>query len=141
MNQNYLTEKEFLELIAEVPSSPIIEISDFEDQTERTLLYGYTLERETVHVYMKNGLIHKVVYTPSRMVDATVVSIESKKEWYAQDLVPSEKAYPESTDSEFASLMLELRLDRAISFASYSKKDCDRRALKKFAGGIIEELN
>ena len=74
----------------------------------KTLLYGYTCERETFHVYIKNEEIHTVIYnteysrgkaTPKNMRELTIKS--------NHDYVPDKRLYPERCDYNFCKLLKE----------------------------------
>ena len=74
----------------------------------RTLLYGYTCERETFHVYIKDKKIHAVVYnteyyrgeaTPKNMRKLIIKSNE--------DYIPDKRLYPERCNYEFCRLLKE----------------------------------
>lgn len=74
----------------------------------KTLLYGYTCERETFHVYIKDEKIYVVVYhqdysqgklRPRNMRQLTVTS--------NQDYVPDKRLYPERCDYGFCRLLKE----------------------------------
>lgn len=73
---------------------------------DRTLLYGYTVDRDTWHVYLQDGLIHLLVYTGN-----TMLSHRSAGTWDAEDLVPNKRVYPESTDEAFAWTLHHLWID------------------------------
>ena len=45
----------------EIP--PVINIDDLTNQKDRTLLYGYTCERDSWHVYIKNHKIYTIFYS------------------------------------------------------------------------------
>lgn len=74
----------------------------------KTLLYGYTCERKTFHVYIKNEQIYVVVYdteysrgipTPKNMRQISVTS--------NHDYVPDKRLYPERCDYNFCKLLKE----------------------------------
>jgi hypothetical protein len=57
--------KEWFEKLQQIDSEneTIIQAADLSPYIyDRTLLYGYTCERETFHVYLKNKNIYAVVY-------------------------------------------------------------------------------
>ncbi len=92
-----------------------------ESHENRTLLYGYTTERDSFHVYLKGGLIHKAIYRSVKAAGVhDVLSHESKTTWEASELVPNKRVYPESTDADFYAL-LKLR-DVYVSFTVYEEK-------------------
>lgn len=75
-------------------------------RTDRTLVYGYTLERDTFHAYVCDGEIHVVTYDngydrkPTQVIShlhGTQVAFEA--------LVPSKRAYPNRTEYAFAVTM------------------------------------
>lgn len=66
---------------------------------DRTLLRGYTCDRDTWHVYLKDGDIHLLVYS----YPDVVVRHEARDSWMnPEDLVPDKRVYPESTCFRFA---------------------------------------
>jgi hypothetical protein len=71
-------------------------------------LYGYTCERKTFHVYVKNEQIYTVVYDTeySRAVPKPVNmrQIEIKSN---HDYVPDKRLYPERCDYNFCLLLKE----------------------------------
>lgn len=64
----------------------------------RTLLYGYTLDRDAFHVYRQGHLLHVVVYNAY----SAIMSHQTGKEFPVDRLAPSKRAYPEATDRVFA---------------------------------------
>ncbi|MCM2430946.1 hypothetical protein [Streptomyces sp. RKAG337] len=71
---------------------------------DRTLVYGYTSDRSTWHVYLRAGEVHLTVYNG---VSGTVKRYEARTVWNVAELVPDKRVYPESVDGEFASLLLD----------------------------------
>ena len=76
---------------------------------DRTLLYGYTCDRETFHVYMKNQNIHVVIYKSVydentegkfKVVNMREVDVQSNN-----DFVPNKRLYPERCDYYFCRLL------------------------------------
>lgn len=84
---------------------------------DRTLLLGYTVDRDTWHVYLKDDQIHLLVYT----YQEEVLRYEANPEWEASRLVPDKRVYPESTDAVFAWRMQQHGLE-----VPYTKFDPDR---------------
>ena len=93
-----MTKEEVDLLRGVIAPDPKIRVDDLTDQSDRTLLYGYTLDRDTFHVYLKDGIMHRVIYSFKRYI---VDHIEGE-ELDAHDLSPCKRAYPERTDFEFA---------------------------------------
>jgi hypothetical protein len=69
---------------------------------DRTLAFGYTADRDTWHLYLAGGLLHRLVYDGRR---GTVVHQQQSEVWATSNLVPGKRLYPESTDERFARLM------------------------------------
>ena len=80
-----------------------ISIAALGNQTNRTLLYGYNIERKTWHVYLWNGVIHLLIYNfQGHQLDYrnyTEVPIDPCP------LIPDKRLYPEACDFEFCSLL------------------------------------
>ncbi|MFB8310284.1 hypothetical protein ACFC5T_17175 [Streptomyces sp. NPDC055961] len=100
---------------------------------ERTLLLGYTCDRDTWHVYVRGAYLHVLVYNH---VTRVVVRYEKHFHWQAADLVPDKRVYPESTDLEFARLLTSHGVD--LQFASFDTARFDRLARKPFHGAIYD---
>lgn len=77
-------------------------IDDLQDQSPRTLLYGYTCDRETWHVYILDGEIRTILY--GGYSDKGVYDINPEND---EDYVPDKRLYPECCDEEFCTLLLE----------------------------------
>jgi len=97
---------EFAELGAQSVKPLTVDATDVEGP-DRTLIYGYTVDRWSWHVYLKQGEIHLFVYE-SRTSGAPgpVYCYEARTSWVASNLVPSKRVYPESVDAQFAHLLL-----------------------------------
>lgn len=74
-------------------------IDDLEDKSDRTLLYGYTCDRYTWHVYVENQEIITLFYGFGEMKEVYV----SEDRYY----VPDKRLYPECCDFEFCALLKE----------------------------------
>jgi len=74
----------------------------------KTLLYGYTCERETFHVYIKNEQIYVVVYSTEYVKGApTPKNMRQIKVTSNRDYVPDKRLYPERCDYNFCKLLKE----------------------------------
>jgi len=98
-----MTKDEYTALCRPIPPAPAcVHVTDLEDQTPRTLLYGYTCERDTFHVYLgQDGLLHKVVYGYDKLllVHAQGTCL------LMQDCVPDKRVYPHASDMAFCVLL------------------------------------
>lgn len=83
---------------------PLISTQDLNNKQDRTLLYGYTCDRDTWHVYLKNGNIHTVLYRNSafREIPVGLKEIQIKAN---QDYIPNKRLYPAACDYEFCMLL------------------------------------
>lgn len=118
------------QLIALQFSQPTIcRVSELTDQTDRTLLYGYTLERYTWHVYLKDGAIHVYVYRNSFKGDEVLRYEVCGPEVHLNsvNLIPSKRLYPECCDYEFCQILVDK--DVHLPFTSWSDREP-----KKFYG-------
>jgi hypothetical protein len=94
---------EYEELARPVPpSAPVsISVDELEGLREGTLLYGYTCDRDSFHVYLTDGLLHRFVYS----YDGTRTSYVAGTSLPARDIVPNKRVYPEPTSVELVRLL------------------------------------
>lgn len=102
---------------------------------DRTLLYGYTCQRDTFHVYIKNNQIHAVVYNtdysqnipkPMNMREITITS--------NRDYIPDKRLYPEKCDYRFCEMLA--RRDISLPFTGWTAGVEE----KAFYGFTLEDL-
>lgn len=103
---------------------------------DRTLLYGYTCERKTFHVYMKNQKIYTVIYEKDfasggkRPKNMKLLEVKSNR-----DYIPDKRVYPEASDFHFCRLLKERGID--IPFTTWvGEYEPDERG---FYGLILED--
>lgn len=101
---------------------------------DRTLLYGYTCERETFHVYLKDMQIHVVVYGTKfvedeiRPTDMREIQVTSNYGY-----IPDKRLYPETCDYKFCRLLQNCNID--LPFAAFQDRPtCD------FYGFTLEDV-
>ncbi len=69
---------------------------------DRTLLYGYDVNRKTWHVYLMDGEIHLHVYDHNRIT----ITKRSDRFWLdAHKLMPNKRLYPEACDFDFLQIL------------------------------------
>lgn len=68
----------------------------------RTLLFGYNSAKNSFHVYLDGGYIHRLIYTWRE----EILSHREEEEMDIRDMIPDKRVYPASTDFEFAKLAL-----------------------------------
>ena len=104
--------KDELELLKnEINVSPMVNISELPAGYEGTLVYGYTCDRNTVHVYAKAGEIHAVTYN----FDGELLGHSFGKEIYGGSCKPNKRAYRQTTQHFFASLLAKKGFELAIT--------------------------
>lgn len=98
----------------------------------RTLLYGYTCQRSTFHVYLKDGEIKVAIY--KRLEDMWEWKVE-----YNNEYIPDKRIYPERTDFEFISLLMQRGVDVMSHMLEWH--DAANVTLKEngYYGHILEE--
>ena len=87
------------------------------DQTPRTLLYGYTCNRDTFHVYLgEDGRLHRVLYTFEGFLlghaDETTLDLSA--------YVPDKRLYPETCDLAFCQLLKSV--DVSLPFTTFNEE-------------------
>jgi hypothetical protein len=71
---------------------------------DRTLLYGYDVERFTWHVFQMNGFLHRVVYRMEEPLLANSSGLRLRVDM----LVPNKRLYPEGCDFAFCKKLRKL---------------------------------
>ena len=127
---------EELRIVKGLRSDPkMIKVDDLKDKSDRTLLYGYTCERKTWHVYLKSGNIHVIEYRHdyTRYLPDELVEIEPKCN---EDYIPDKRLYPTACDFEFCMMLKSQCCD--LPFTSE-----DNRQKEIYYGYTVEdaELN
>lgn len=123
--------KQQLELLQN-ESHPLAIGARLSDQTPRTLTYGYTIDRHTLHSYLQDGAVHLVVY------DSDGVCILHRTEadgLRLSDCIPDKRLYPEDCDFDFCQMIKAAGI--YLPFTTWS----DERTPKVFAGLKFEDLN
>ena len=124
---------EELKRLNNIHRNNVIEVKNLSNVDDRTLIYGYTCERKTFHVYLKNKKIHIVVY------DVNYSGVKARPENMREiiptanrDYVPDKRIYPAASDYEFCELLKEKGID--LPFTGY-----DERKEEKFFGFTLED--
>lgn len=92
--------KEFRILQSLGKTNQLISVDDLLQKSDRTLLYGFTCERHTWHVYLKEKQIYTVVYKYQE--SPREVKVETNEQF-----APDKRLYPERCDYEFCKLLKE----------------------------------
>ena len=104
----------------------ILTVDDLNNKQNRTLLYGYTCNRETWHVYLKDEVIYTVMYGGYDNIDISEVYVKTNN-----DYIPNKRLYPECCDYEFCKLLKEYEV--FIPFTTYNKE----REYSQYYGKLI----
>lgn len=104
---------------------------DLDDKSDRTLMYGYTYERETFHVYVCNNQIFTIIYRTGGIQDARIVDVKSNEQY-----IPSKRAYPECCDYDFCRMLKERGC--RVPFISWDSERADIREVRQYYGEILE---
>ena len=101
-----------------------ISVLDLVDRQNRTLIYGYTVDRYDFHLYLYDDSFFLLIYSGNNII---------KKEMYIdtindEDCIPDKRVYPEQSDYEFCELLI--RNGNHIPFTTFN----ENIELKKFYG-------
>lgn len=96
----------------------VLTVDSLTDKSPRTLLYGYTTDRNTWHVYLNE--YGKIVRLETS--DSGLILFESDEPPSSnRDYIPSKRLYGESCDFEFCRLLKGL--DVALPFTTFDEKN------------------
>lgn len=96
MNEQQVT---FLKQLLETTKT--VSVWELKNKKDRTLIYGYTTDRHTFHLYLKNEKFFVAIYNH----DKTFLSKQTTETLNVEDCFPNKRIYPESCDFEFAILL------------------------------------
>jgi hypothetical protein len=120
--------KEF-EKLKNIEEKLNINVSDLNNQNDRTLIYGYDIERNDFHLYLKNGYFYLIQGN-----EEDYIFIRNLKDICKYSCIPNKRIYPEFCDYEFCLILKELGIK--IPFTNYK----ENKKEEKFYGLILEEL-
>ena len=111
-------------------------VDDLENRSERTLLWGYTPDRASHHVYLKDGEIHVLVYNGGNNPGGRPLEVLSHRFGKQLDVeedhvIPLRRLYPEACDIEFCRLLKDRGFN--LPFTNWD----DQRAVKQFHGVVV----
>lgn len=103
------------------------------DRKPRTLLYGYTVERHTFHLYMgDDGQLHRVIYDHRNLL----VNVKHESEGLElEECIPNKQLYPEACDFVFCGYLMSFGLK--LPFNTWTARD----EARVWHGLKLEELN
>jgi hypothetical protein len=133
---------QYAQLTQSPAAAKVLRLVDLQDQTPRTLIFGYTCNRETFHVYIgKDHQLHVLLYSP-------IFDNESSDRFYIlqhfeeggqtdnHGFVPNKRVYPESCDFEFCRLLQTC--DVNIPFTTFDPQGYEKRLAAN--GGVYAGL-
>ncbi len=97
-----------------VPKITSIKANELADQSDRTLIYGYTVGRETFHLYLENGTFNRVIYDGDKVFLAGETELDAIE---LMQCVPDKRVYPERCDFEFCRILKSM--DVSIPFTTF----------------------
>jgi hypothetical protein len=115
-----MTREQFEAFLAAPPPALVsISVEQLSDRRDRTLLLGYTVNRDTFHVYLQDGLLCRHVYS-SVFPDRSIAGYENEAgaELVVQELVPNKRVYPQYCDPEFVGLLRQAGV--TVPFTNHS---------------------
>lgn len=125
-------DKKQYEILCEMERVPARASSkELRNQEPRTLIYGYTCDRDTFHVYLGEDGIHLVVYNYHGML---ALHCRESEGLPLEDCVPDKRVYPEACDYEFCLILKRAGVN--IPFTTWS----EGRETALFHGKRVEEL-
>jgi len=89
----------------ERPPEEKIAVAMLANRNDRTLVFGYDVDRNTFHLFIRGGELRKVVYR-NQGEEADILSFASG-EFAPAECVPNKRVYPERCDFEFCHLVAE----------------------------------
>lgn len=105
---------QYSELEKGVPKITSIKANELADQSDRTLIYGYTVGRETFHLYLENGTFNRVIYDGDKVFLAGETELDTIE---LMQCVPDKRVYPERCDFEFCRILKSR--DVSIPFTTF----------------------
>lgn len=118
-------------LLQQAKETPWIHVYELRDNTPRTLIYGYTCERNTFHLYLsEGGYFTRLIYS----YDGVEISSEIGKSISLRDCVPDKRVYPEACDAVFCSMLMSR--GQSVSFTNFTERDSS----PQFHGLLSEQL-
>ena len=105
-----------------------VRVDELKNQEDRTLIWGYTMDRDSVHVYIKGGILYAYAYDNNK----SEMWYKYGEELDIQEagIVPSKRLYPECCDKEFCELLYGK--GESLPFTTFNSK----RELKQFYGKV-----
>lgn len=113
-----MTEQEYA--VLRLYGKILIDINDLENKTDRTLIYGYTTDRDTFHLYLDNGNFVVVTYGyPNKLISYFTTNDGKIRPC---NCIPNKRVYPAMCDYEFCKILDSMK-DITIPFTTYDNSN------------------
>lgn len=107
-----------------------IHLMELEDKSDRTLIYGYTCDRDTFHLYLQNGIFKVVTYGYPDIMIGHFIGVEEIR---GVNCLPNKRVYPECCDYNFCQLLQAMHI--TVPYTVYTAREP-----KQYYGLLLEEL-
>ena len=105
-----------------------LNVGHLQNTSDHTLLYGYTVERNSFHVYLENGEVVICIYKTG---NPTPLYYYKDSRHILNLLVPNKRVYPETCDVDFCHLLISSGIN--ITFTAYDST----REPRKYYGDVF----
>lgn len=132
-----MTKEEFKKISGTNRFQIHVSVSELQNKEDRTLIYGYDIERNSKHIYLLDGKINTVIYNNQ---DKIIESFARDERTIARLCIPNKRCYSESCDYEFVKLLCEKGFREELCLLAYNEERAKRLENQKFHGKLISEL-
>lgn len=105
-----MTKQELAVLLTQINPEPMVNINELPEGFEGTLVYGYTCDRHTFHVYAKDGEIHALTYNH----EGEMITHSSGKEIYGGYCIPNKRIYRQESQFFFLSILAQKGFNSSV---------------------------
>ena len=132
-----MTKEQFMEFFRIREEAGKVNVTDLFNLANRTLLYGYDLDRFTFHLYIKNTWFYLIYYNHQNEVffNRSIVNVN---ELPLEKCIPDKRLYPESCDYEFSTVLKQKGL--SLPFTTYDPARAERLSNQLYHGIVLEEV-
>ncbi|WP_415912462.1 hypothetical protein [Neptuniibacter sp. QD37_11] len=132
-----MTPEQFKEYKSAASLETAISVEDLKGIPEGTLLWGVMGSGTTLHIYLADGKIHRVVYYGfPHLNNLELIEAESSSFITVEDCQPRRRICPKRTNFEFVILLK--RLGGFIRFLPYDEVEVEQEA---FYGAVLEDFS
>ena len=132
MDANQLEE---IRRIQNIDHRALVSAEQFAAGGDRTLIYGYDVDRNTFHVYLKDGMLHRFVYRPSVQPRWPFAHV-ALHSMHGVDMVPNKRIYWEFSDFEAIRTLARLNISMSFIGSGATPEDITERT--PWAGAVYD---